>query len=113
MQQESFHPCAHSACAATATGSGREVKLFIFTIVWPSTWFNSGYSTFSLGLESLEDARAWHAAFEESIMALRTKRMGKKSAGDASSLAGDIAYQGASLEVRHLNVGPGTALIVY
>ena len=77
---------------ATATGSGREVKLFTFSVIWPSTWFNSGYSTFTLGVESLEEARAWHAALSECILKLRVRRMHKKS-GEASSLAGDIAEQ--------------------
>ena len=78
---------------ATATGSGREVNLYLLTIAWPSTWFQSGYSTFTFGLESLEEARAWHATFSECIQKLRSRRMQAKKAGDSSSLAGDMTYQ--------------------
>lgn len=63
---------------ATVVGAGREVDLYLFTVAWPKSWFNKGYSTFTMGLESLEEAREWHAAMQASISMLKTKR-GKKS----------------------------------
>ena len=74
---------------ATALGSGKEVSLHLFTVVWPSSWFQKGYSTFTMGCESLEEARAWHGAVAASISNLRRLNPQKR----ASSVTSDVAYQ--------------------
>ena len=66
-------------------GSTREVELYLFTIVWPSSWYNKGYSTFTIGLETLEEARAWHAAVAESISLLRSKK-GERKLSESNSM---------------------------
>ena len=62
---------------ATMVGAGRELDLYLFTVVWPKSWFNKGYSTFTMGSESLDEARAWHAAIQASISMLKAKKAKK------------------------------------
>jgi hypothetical protein len=38
-----------------------------FHIIWPKRWATKGYTSITLGCETLAEARAWHRAFKDAI----------------------------------------------
>eukprot|EP00798_Chlamydomonas_sp_ICE-L_P012259 gene12259-15405_t len=63
---------------AKAKGAGEPISLFMFTLSWPKRWAAKGYTTFTLGCESLEEARAWHQHFAASLHTARSQLSMKK-----------------------------------
>lgn len=37
---------------------------YMFTISWPASWAAKGYTSFTFGFESLEDAKTWHSQLQ-------------------------------------------------
>lgn len=51
---------------------GERLDLFIFTIQWPSSWAPKGYTSFTFGWTTLEEAREWHCALAQMIAGVST-----------------------------------------
>lgn len=42
-----------------------------FTIYWPSSWATKGYTSFTFGLKTEEEAREWHRALADALAGLK------------------------------------------
>jgi hypothetical protein len=60
---------------------------FCVTINWPTSWLATrGYTSFTLGFETYQEAAQWHALVQRQLSALRVRAASSK--GDAASSAG-------------------------
>ncbi|KAG1680323.1 hypothetical protein FOA52_015413 [Chlamydomonas sp. UWO 241] len=71
--------------------AGEPVSLFTFTVLWPKSWAAKGYTRFTMGFESLSEAREWHGAVSSSINHLRERHHMKTKGSRQGSLAGRSA----------------------
>lgn len=54
------------------------------TIHWPTSWLaTKGYTSFTLGFETVQEAAQWHALVQRQLSALRVRAVSSK--GDSSS----------------------------
>ena len=57
---------------------------FCVTIHWPTSWLaTKGYTSFTLGFETIQEAAQWHALVQRQLSALRIR--GVSSKGDSST----------------------------
>uniref|UniRef100_A0A7S0YB00 Uncharacterized protein n=1 Tax=Polytomella parva TaxID=51329 RepID=A0A7S0YB00_9CHLO len=73
---KSIRPCGTWTITATikSKAKGQHVKLYHFTITWPGRWAAQGYTSFTMGFSTLQEAKHWHNRISQCIGKLKSLR---------------------------------------
>ncbi|GLI71097.1 hypothetical protein VaNZ11_016166 [Volvox africanus] len=82
---------------------GKSVRLYMFTLSWPTRWAAKGYTSFSFGFEDVVEARHWHMRLSDCLEAIRAEKAATSSS--QSGILG-ISSSGQALTAR-LSTGNG------
>lgn len=102
-QPSGWHPVLLSACSLL-----RAVLQYCVTIHWPTSWLATrGYTSFTLGFETVEEAAQWHALVQRQLSMLRVRAASTK--GDSSvGHSSKPSYDEGLLGSRAAGSGNGT-----
>ncbi|GFR41631.1 hypothetical protein Agub_g2358 [Astrephomene gubernaculifera] len=67
------------------------VQLYMFTLSWPTRWAAKGYTSFTFGFPTPEEARHWHARLAARLEAIRVEK-----AAAAAASAGSVPVSSAA-----------------
>ncbi|KAG2452092.1 hypothetical protein HYH02_003127 [Chlamydomonas schloesseri] len=67
----------------TKSSKAHAVRLYMFTLNWPTKWAAKGYTSFTFGFTTAEEARHWHARLGDCIELIRLEKAAAASSGGA------------------------------
>lgn len=80
---------------------------YCVTIHWPTSWLaTKGYTSFTLGFETAEEAAQWHALVQRQLSVLRVRAVSSK--GDSSTGHSSKPSYDEGLGCRSAGSGNGT-----
>ncbi|GLC71676.1 hypothetical protein PLESTF_001148300 [Pleodorina starrii] len=89
---------------------GQPVRLFMFTLSWPTKWAAKGYTSFSFGFEGMEEARGWHKRLAECLQSLRAEKLAAAGASvGGANLASSSGAAAAAPALLHTRMSFGSA----
>lgn len=105
--QPSTQPSGWHAVLLSACSLLRIVLQYCVTIHWPTSWLATrGYTSFTLGFETMEEAAQWHALVQRQLSMLRVRAASSK--GDSSAGHSSKPSYDEGLGSRAAGSGNGT-----
>ncbi|WIA14192.1 hypothetical protein OEZ85_002731 [Tetradesmus obliquus] len=110
-EQRLVRPPGSWSVTTKAFSSGHPIELYCVTIHWPTSWLATrGYTSFTLGFETRQEAAQWHTHVQQHVSSMRL-RSGTASKAEPSASASACHSSKPSYDDRAMQWSSGGTTI--